>query len=351
LLVHDNRDVGIVAQASEMVVSDAIVGGMREQTGDGMGGRGLSVQEGSRLEASRLLVHDNREVGVYVFESEVVFDDSVVRGTRELASDGTRGGGFSVQDGSRLVASRLLVDDNRDIGVAVLASEVVVMDAIVRGTGERASDGKSGRGLIIQDGSRLDASRLLVDDNRQVGVFAVLGSEVAVTDVVVRGTRPEEGDGRRGYGVLAQDSASLSGTRVSIEGAHELGMVALSAGTIDFTSVTVANVELSASGVPRYLAGHAVSAIDATVRLSDFHIHDAATCGVLVARSGAITTTAPPALDLSRGVVERTSIGACVQVDGYDTTRLQHEVEYRDNGKNLDATSLPVPEPVSTAEL
>jgi hypothetical protein len=41
------------------------------------------------------------------------------------------------------------------------------------------------------------------------------------------------------------------------------------------------------------------------------------------------------------------AIGACVQVDGYDLTRLSDEVEFRDNESNLDTTSLPVITPVN----
>ena len=50
------------------------------------------------------------------------------------------------------------------------------------------------------------------------------------------------------------------------------------------------------------------------------------------------------ALDLAEGEVRGNTIGACVQVDGYDVTRLQDRVLYEENGVNLDATTLPVPD-------
>ena len=42
-------------------------------------------------------------------------------------------------------------------------------------------------------------------------------------------------------------------------------------------------------------------------------------------------------------------LGACVQVEGYEVQRLSDAVIYRDNGVNLEATDLPLPEPSAPA--
>ena len=77
------------------------------------------------------------------------------------------------------------------------------------------------------------------------------------------------------------------------------------------------------------------------VRLTRFEVRDAATCGLFVAMDPVAPGT--PSLDVASGVVERSEIGACVQVDGYDLGRLMRDVVYRENGTNLDSTMLPVP--------
>jgi hypothetical protein len=46
---------------------------------------------------------------------------------------------------------------------------------------------------------------------------------------------------------------------------------------------------------------------------------------------------------LGRGTVSGLQIGACVQSEGFDIDTLRGEVQYRDNGRNLDTTELPVP--------
>jgi len=43
-------------------------------------------------------------------------------------------------------------------------------------------------------------------------------------------------------------------------------------------------------------------------------------------------------------VVSGSSVGACVQVDGYDLARLLDGVAYIDNGTSLQTTMLPVPD-------
>ena len=48
-------------------------------------------------------------------------------------------------------------------------------------------------------------------------------------------------------------------------------------------------------------------------------------------------------LDLMSGEIRESTIGACVQVDDYDFSRLTTDVLYVDNGTNLETTSLPIP--------
>jgi hypothetical protein len=77
----------------------------------------------------------------------------------------------------------------------------------------------------------------------------------------------------------------------------------------------------------------------ASLSATTFEVTRAAVCGVYVATGGTI--------DLSNGVVAECTIGACIQSASFDSDRLTGggTVSYRDNGINLDATSLPVPEP------
>ncbi len=69
--------------------------------------------------------------------------------------------------------------------------------------------------------------------------------------------------------------------------------------------------------------------------LARFRIQGGPECGVLVGDGGSAR--------LRDGAVEGYVIGACVQDPDFDFGRLTPGVLYRSNGRNLDATSLPVP--------
>ncbi|MEZ4253782.1 MAG: DUF1565 domain-containing protein [Polyangiales bacterium] len=75
---------------------------------------------------------------------------------------------------------------------------------------------------------------------------------------------------------------------------------------------------------------------DATVRAENLVVDGADLCGVQLAFDGAI--------DLIGGAIRGTTVGACVQVDGYDVRRLAGGVRYEDNGTNVETTSHAVPE-------
>jgi hypothetical protein len=77
------------------------------------------------------------------------------------------------------------------------------------------------------------------------------------------------------------------------------------------------------------------------LQLTNFHLDDADLAGISLARRGEA--------DLNTGIVSRNRVGAAVYVPGFDISRIENEVEYRDNGTQIQATSNPVSDP--TAEL
>jgi hypothetical protein len=76
---------------------------------------------------------------------------------------------------------------------------------------------------------------------------------------------------------------------------------------------------------------------DATVRAENLVIDGADLCGVQLAFDAAI--------DLVGGAIRGATVGACVQVDGYDVRRVAGGVRYEDNGTNVETTTHAIPEP------
>jgi hypothetical protein len=80
-----------------------------------------------------------------------------------------------------------------------------------------------------------------------------------------------------------------------------------------------------------------VVVLDPAARFSAtrFRLDGSAQCGLQLASQADAA--------LSRGAVRGHAIGVCLQVPGFDVTKLQDQVVYERNGRNLDAQDVPLP--------
>ncbi len=364
LLVSTVRDVGIFLGETDtaVILTDTVVENTQPRSGDARGGRGIDVRAGGFLEASRVLLSENREAGFAAVEegTAAVLTDVVVRDTQPQQSDRRHGVGVGVRLGASLEASRVLVSGNRAEGIFVAGAgtAVTLADAVIQDTQPRESDGLFGRGIEVLDGATFGATRVLVSRSREQAVLALgTGATVTFADVVVRDTLPRANDDFGGGAIGAQSEARIEGERVLVEGARGLGVMAAAGGMVNLRDVTVSGVELTACAsttCPDDGFGYGVAAVSGALRLERFHVLHAATCGVFVAPIDLFgedpVPAMDPSIDLVSGVISDSEIGACVQVDGYDLDRLQDDVQYRDNGTSLNVTMLPVPGVVDAIE-
>lgn len=397
VVVSRNREVGVAVNnaGSLATLDDTIVADTLGRERDALGGAGVTVGGGSGLEMTRAVVQGNHEFGIFVeaMGTSVTLSDVAVSNTLAGQSDGRAGRGLNVQTGARVSATRLLVSGSRDVGLfaAAAGTAVTLTDTVIRDTTAQESDATGGRGLVVQQGAQCEATRLAVSASHEVGVYG-WGPETTLTlvDAVVRDTQPgASGDG--GYGVGVFEATHLTATRLVVTGSHgaglvadgsdttvvltdaevsdtegpsggygltaqygarvdatglhvsharEAGVLALVGASVDARSIVIESVLRSACDCPERGFGYAAVALGGAMRLEGFTIRDSATCGLFLAAVADHET----ALDVASGVVERSAIGACVQIDGYDLGRLSLDVLYRDNESNLASTMLPVPD-------
>jgi len=176
------------------------------------------------------------------------------------------------------------------------------------------------------------------------------GGNAVLADVVVErlmsGDGGLDGSGLAFYGGSSDDTL-VEIDRVRIEDVRDF---ALRSGG---TGLRVEGRDLLVRGVtpedcwpdtcPDSSGGVGVVASAGAVDLERFVVQDCSLCGVMVSDEGD--------LDLRNGRVSGNDLGACLQVDGYDTDRVSDGVIYRDNNSNLEATSLPVPDVMGTLPL
>ncbi len=353
IAVVSNRHAGVAAFADGSTISliDAVVLDTRVQTADSAFGRGVDMSGGAHLDATRLLVARNQEVGVIAvgYRTSAMLSDIVIRDTRPQQDEMTLGRGVDLQGASSLVAERMIAIDNFESPVSVDGADTMMTltdAALIGGDGERAA---IARGIGVQVGASIVGTRVLVERAREIGVAVDMGAHAVLTDVVVRNTDARGADLAFGHGITVQNGADLTAERVVVDGAHEAGLLSLAGATVDARDTVVRTVTRSLCPCAERVFGFGAAAIgDASLTLERFEIADVETCGLIVASTA--SGVAGASLDLATGRVERSAIGACVQVNGYDLGRLMHEVVYADNGTNLETTNLPVPEPAQTIE-
>lgn len=95
---------------------------------------------------------------------------------------------------------------------------------------------------------------------------------------------------------------------------------------------------------PEGAAGHNIwSRGGGALQMRYFLVERADLCGVMIGPDAQV--------DLFHGVVAHNPVGICLQVDGFDVSRLMNDVLYSDNATTLEATTFPVSEPADPVSL
>lgn len=345
VLVEENHQVGIVLFTSSGVatLTDVVVRRTLGQQSDGSWGMGLTLIEGANVTAERLLLADNRGIGANLIGagSSATLTDVVITGTLGEANDDTFGRAVDASGGARVELVRAFVADNRDVALFATGegTALTATDLILRRTEPRGSDDQFGRALAAQRGASLMVERASLEDQYDIGILLHEDASGTLTDVAVRRTRAQRSDGRFGRALSVQEGSTCTLTRALFEDQQSLGMGFLrSTGTLSDVVVRDTKVQTcSPDPCEDGPAGHGLGIYRSTLDLAAFEVESSDVCGVMLANDAQA--------DLTAGEVRGQPIGVCLQIDGYDTSRLTNRVRFLDNGVNLDATTLPVPGP------
>jgi len=344
-VLYDNASAALmVASGATVMLSEVVLRATRSTPRSGFGGRGLELHPGGTLTASRLLVEDNLDTGVAI-GGVATLSDVVIRGTRNSPMDEDYGTGLNIEAGAQAELDRVVVADNQVLGIYISdeGTMATLRDVIVRDMLPATDDSSGGRGINIQMGARFTGERILLERTRDVAFFVSSPGTVAtVSDIAVLSTASREDDGTGGHGLHVQRMGQMSVARALVRSSHAIGAVAMDFAVSTLEDVWIEDVEpkeCASTTCPDSPFGYGIASV-ATTTVRGFHVEDASFCGVFVARVD------EGSLDLENGVVAGAPIGACIQIDGYDLGRLMNDVEFLDNETNLDTTELPVPEPI-----
>ena len=352
ILVEGSRHVGIgVLHAfTEVELDDVVVRETVAQLSDGQEGYGVLVDEGGSLVVRRGLFERNTDVSVASrgVDSVLVLEDATIQDSRPRELDSTNGLGLGVVLGGSLRATRVALHGNREIGIYVHdpgttaeLSDLVVEDTAEGSLGAGLLGAGTGYGVLVGNAATLDGVRWRLSRNHSIGlVVRGIDTAVTATEVVIEDTQSYARELALGRAVSAVAGAQLSLTRARVSGSREVGVFAYGEGT----DVTLAQIEVldtdaaecERTDCPGRSGGIGVGSYEsAHIAVSDFVIASSRLCGVQVAFAGL--------LDLVRGEVRDAPVGACVQVAGYDVSRLNQSVDWIEVGSVIEATELPIP--------
>jgi hypothetical protein len=398
--VREAIDTGVQAlgEGTRVSLSAGIISGTTGTPLDGSRGFGVESRESATVELDGVVVERMREAGVYAWQgASAVVRASVIRDNLGREDSGEFGCGVALQLGGVLTVERTLIERTPDLGIFVVGGTGMhrVEDVVLRDIVPRP-DGLDGHGIGVEEHASIALRRIFVTRASSMAL-AFFTSEVTLEDIDIVDAR-ENGLGRQGLGLFAGTATVLNGERVSIRDARDVGVFGQDTGTVmTFRDLRIDGVESNTldgrygrgidvergahltveRGIVRNVrsVGVFAGADESSVVLSDvvvdgvetercadttcpsnfvavgmgayatasltatrFSVAGAALCGVQVGPSGE--------MDLTSGTVSGSSIGACVLSGAFDIDRLIQDVEFRDNGTNLDVNGmLPVPDP------
>lgn len=226
-LVDQAGDMGVLVSGALLTLESTVVRDTQPAAGSQLFGRGLYIvlDEASGTPAQvvvrRSLIQGNREAGVAVLESSLVMDGTVVRGTLPPASGSLLGAGVwaeHVQDDPMSVLLRSsLIEANYLRGVTSTDADLTVEATVIRDTVPAPASQVEGIGVIVQNTTlangrpRLTISDSLLERNHALGLD-VDGAEVSVRGTTVRGTLPQVSDGTNGRGINIEESPDTGET-------------------------------------------------------------------------------------------------------------------------------------------
>jgi len=352
VIIDGARSVAVIGRlGGAATLAGVIIRNTEPKSSDSTFGRALSALDGTTIAATRLLVENNHDVGVFVEGggSVINLSHAVIRDMKSRASNGGGGRCLNIQDGGVLEVDHALLVRCRDLGIFSdgAATRVEASDVTILNTLDQEIDPLGGWGAGAQHGAVLVLDRVDLEGSTEIGLYAH-GDEAMIDarDVTIRDTASHGTTGARGRGVSIQLGAQAAFERLLVEGSHEEGMVAIGAMTrIVGKDVTIRDTTSAACVVDGCDSGASnLSSFDeAEIDMTRFEFDRAEICGVWLDQGGA--------LDLRQGTIRGNAIGACIIDDAFDINRISDDVRYEDNATNLDSPVLPVPTLVDPAAI
>ncbi len=243
---EDNTTHGVFLHGAGTVATVSGTTIVRTQS-DGAGeyGSAIAVEGGAELVVTGGLLEHNHSAGVYLHGAGTSAQLSGVEISETLPEPVLMAGrGIEIQAGATLDAESCVLRGNSETGLAAFdtGTTVVLQDVEIRETTVGLAGNANG-GLMVLDGAALTATDCLLEANEQGGVIVAHGATVIFTGVTISDTLPTA-SGEWGRAIEMQTGGQLEATDCLLEGANEIGLLAVDPGTV----AALSGVEIRSTG-------------------------------------------------------------------------------------------------------
>jgi parallel beta helix pectate lyase-like protein/uncharacterized protein DUF1565 len=185
-------------------------------------GIGIEVASGARVDLAKALVERSRSAAIRAdgMGSTARLTDVVVRDVGSDPASGLDGEGIKATLGSSVSATRLVIERARNFGAIAIdgGTKLALSDAILRDIREQEANQGEGDGITAEIDVELRLNRVLVTRAKKYGVrIAEAKTSATLRDLAVYGVEPQLADGGGGVGLIVEQGAHATGTRVRFE--------------------------------------------------------------------------------------------------------------------------------------
>jgi hypothetical protein len=189
-LVEQNHDVGLVIHGSVATIEASIVRDTKPAP-PAIEGMGIVIQrsedslERSTAELRYVIVEKNHGTALLIVASDATIDATVVRAT-QAAGDGTDGRGIGVEESSTLTLRAALIEENREVGVFIMDSDATIEDTVVRAT-QTEVGGLGGDGINVASAdapATVMITSTRIEENARAGIANIGATVVLVSSTV-----------------------------------------------------------------------------------------------------------------------------------------------------------------------
>lgn len=277
---------------------------------------------GSSLELSRAHIAAASHQIVALEESHVTLADVVARASGTYDGVACVGGAMALQRVAA-TASRPFSFFDGCVGTAV--------DLTARGGAEILPNGDGA--IAALRGAVLTLERAVIEDSASDGLRSTSGGTIVATDVTVRDLVGVE---LGPVGLLCAAGSTLDVERARVERITGVGVGAIAGATLRVTELHVGLItDRDCGGGVRCDGYGAGSGLASALEINRFRIVDNAVAGVIL---GPISD-----LDLDTGFIGNNPVGVNIQDPEFDPGRVEVDVVYAGNRIDLDYSDLPIP--------